>query len=123
MYTLGEASKKSGKAKSTISKAIADGKITATKLENGTYQIDPSELGRWLDTFSKKVFTIEHPKTETVTALERDIEHLKDKISMLTNSTEELRRERDDWKHQAKTLLLTDETKRKKRFWDFFSKS
>lgn len=45
MFTLGTAAKHVGKSKPTISKAIKDGKLSATKL-NGVYQIDPSELSR-----------------------------------------------------------------------------
>ncbi|MBM1558802.1 helix-turn-helix domain-containing protein, partial [Sulfitobacter mediterraneus] len=45
-YTLGEAAKATGKSKATISKAIKNGKISASKGENGAYKIDPSELFR-----------------------------------------------------------------------------
>ena len=45
MFTLGTAARHVGKSKPTISKAIKDGKLSATK-ENGVYQIDPSELLR-----------------------------------------------------------------------------
>jgi hypothetical protein len=45
MFTLGTAAKHVGKSKPTISKAIKDGKLSATKL-NGVYQIAPSELSR-----------------------------------------------------------------------------
>lgn len=46
MYTLGQAAKATGKAKSSISAAIKDGTISATKNENGSYTIDPAELHR-----------------------------------------------------------------------------
>jgi|TARA_R110000824_G_C14965926_1_gene652564 hypothetical protein len=45
MFTLGTAARHVGKSKPTISKAIKDGKLSATKV-NGVYQIDPSELSR-----------------------------------------------------------------------------
>ena len=45
MFTLGAAAKHVGKSKPTISKAIKDGTLSATKV-NGVYQIDPSELER-----------------------------------------------------------------------------
>ena len=45
MFTLGTAARHIGKSKPTISKAIKDGKLSATKV-NGVYQIDPSELSR-----------------------------------------------------------------------------
>jgi hypothetical protein len=46
MYTIGTAAKATGKAKSTISKAISSGMISATKNQDGSYSIDPAELHR-----------------------------------------------------------------------------
>ena len=46
VYTLGEASKATGRSKSTISKAIKSGRISAKKGETGAFAIDPSELHR-----------------------------------------------------------------------------
>lgn len=48
-YTLGEAAKASGFSKPTLSRAIKGGKLTAKRLEDGSYQIDPAELARWND--------------------------------------------------------------------------
>ncbi len=45
-YTLGEAAIACGKSKSTLSKAIKNGKISAKKNENGAFEIEPSELHR-----------------------------------------------------------------------------
>lgn len=45
-YTIGQAAKVTGKAKSTISKAIKKGRISATQNEGGNYDIDLSELHR-----------------------------------------------------------------------------
>jgi hypothetical protein len=45
-YTLNKAAKLSGRAKSTISKAIKDGRLSAEKSPSGGYQIDASELLR-----------------------------------------------------------------------------
>ena len=44
--TLGEAEKEVGVTKSTISRAIKDGRMSANRNENGHYQIDPAELFR-----------------------------------------------------------------------------
>lgn len=48
-YTLGEAAKAVGFSKPTLSRAIKNGKLSAKKLEDGSYQIDASELERWKD--------------------------------------------------------------------------
>lgn len=45
-YTLGTGAKATGKAKSTILRAIKNGTISALKTHNGSYEIDPSELHR-----------------------------------------------------------------------------
>ena len=46
-YTLSQAAKATGKDKSTISKAIKKGKISASRNEDRSYDIDPVELHRW----------------------------------------------------------------------------
>lgn len=48
-YTLGEAAKAVGFSKPTLSRAIKSGKLSAKRLDDGSYQIDPAELGRWKD--------------------------------------------------------------------------
>jgi excisionase family DNA binding protein len=42
MFTLGTAAKHVGKSKPTVSKAIKDGRLSATKV-NGIFQIEPSD--------------------------------------------------------------------------------
>lgn len=46
MYTIGTAATATGKAKSTISRDIKSGKISATLNPDGSYSIDPAELHR-----------------------------------------------------------------------------
>lgn len=45
-YSLSEAAKATGKNKTTIQRAIKSGKISASKGNSGSYQIEPSELHR-----------------------------------------------------------------------------
>ena len=45
-YTLGTAAKATGKSKSTLSRDIKSGKISAARSEDGSYEIDPAELHR-----------------------------------------------------------------------------
>jgi hypothetical protein len=55
MYlSLGQAAKETGMDKSTISRAIKSGKLSATRKENGGYEIDPAELFRVFAPASKK---------------------------------------------------------------------
>lgn len=48
--TLGQAAKHAGRAKGTLSKALTNGQISAEKDDKGRWQIDPSELQRWMNT-------------------------------------------------------------------------
>jgi hypothetical protein len=45
-YTLGEAAKAVGKSKTTLHRAIKSGKISASKADDGSYVIEPSEPPR-----------------------------------------------------------------------------
>jgi hypothetical protein len=45
-YSLTEAARASGKSKMTIQRAIKGGKISASRNEDGSYDIDPAELHR-----------------------------------------------------------------------------
>lgn len=45
-YSLSEAAKATGKNKTTIQRAIKSGKISASKGDIGSYEIDPAELHR-----------------------------------------------------------------------------
>ncbi len=45
-YSLSEAAKANGKNKTTVQRAIKNGKISASKGDSGSYEIEPSELHR-----------------------------------------------------------------------------
>lgn len=47
--TLGQAAKHAGRAKGTLSKALNNGQISGEKDAKGRWQIDPSELQRWME--------------------------------------------------------------------------
>ena len=46
-YTLGEAAKAAGFSKPTLSRAIKNGRLSADRLDDGSYRIDAAELERW----------------------------------------------------------------------------
>lgn len=48
-YTLGQAAKAAGVAKSTISRAIQNGDISNRGSVGNSYRIDPAELQRWIE--------------------------------------------------------------------------
>ena len=123
-YTLGEAAKATGKSKTTLHRAIKSGKISATKKNDNSYSIDPSELHRVFP-----LATLEH----TPEQLQRnDEEHqggtaatLRFQLETIENERErerqlmqetiaDLREDRDRWRQQATSLL---EDKRPKGFF------
>ena len=65
--SLGQAAKETGLDKSTISRAIKSGKLSATRKENGGYAIDPAELFRVFAPASKAT---EQPVLARDTALD-----------------------------------------------------
>ncbi len=46
MITLGEAARLTGLGKTTLARAIKAGRLSATRTDTGSYQIDPAELAR-----------------------------------------------------------------------------
>ena len=44
--TLGQAARQTGKSKSTLTRAIKSGRLSATRSDDGSYLIDPAELFR-----------------------------------------------------------------------------
>ena len=122
-YTLGEAAKATGKSKTTLHRAIKSGKISATRQDDNSYSIDPSELHRVFP-----LVTLEHIPEQL---LRNDAEHQSgtaEALRMQLETTErerererqlmqetiaDLREDRDRWRQQATSLL---EDKRPKGF-------
>lgn len=116
-YTLGTAAKATGKSKTTIQRAIAKGQISADKLKNGGYSIDPSELHRLFPMVSDETVSRDskvdtsRPQDETSTLRER----LAISEAMLAREREalaEMRQDRDAWKQQATALLAAPPKRR-----------
>jgi hypothetical protein len=128
MLTLGEASRVCGVPKSTLSRAIKSGRMSATRNDTGGYAIDPAELHRVYP--FRPADPAETPATGRATssavhhatpcdssdldratpsdyevalrlaAAEAEMRGLRDMV-------EELRRARDGWQAQAQRLALT----------------
>jgi hypothetical protein len=133
-YTIGQAAKLTGKAKSTLSRDVKDGRISAAKNEDGSYSIDASELQRvYGDELQRN--GCENTKSNSAQplnssdgtgGLQTEIERLRERLSLLdlerdrerrqlADQIEDLKQERrrwqqeaDSWRHQA-TALLTDQ--------------
>jgi excisionase family DNA binding protein len=88
-YTLQEASEATGLNRSTIFRAIRAGKISATRNEQGTWQIEPAELHRI------------YPPREVPDASTARTHHdaMADKmVQLLGRQLEDMRQERDAWR-------------------------
>jgi hypothetical protein len=142
MYTIGTAAKATGKSKSTISRDVDKGKISAVKNEDGSYSIDPAELHRVYppagssnglseDQSNDRQPGDASPRTGWV---ERELQHSRERLSLLEGErdrereqlleqiddlrrrldrTEEERRDKD----RQLTALLTDQRQRRYLRW------
>ena len=104
MYTLGQASRTSGKAKSTLSRDIKIGKLSAARQENGQLLIDPAELARVYKSNGSNTHQKNEPVPLGETLFERLLAEKDARIAALEADKEDLRRRLD----QA-TALLTDQ--------------
>lgn len=122
-YTLGQAAKATGKSKPTISRAIKNGKISASKGDDGAYTIDPAELHRVfppLPAASNDTSTGETAEPATSdTALQQEIEHLRKLVEDREATISDLKEDRDQWRGQANkvTALIEDHTAKPKGLW------
>jgi excisionase family DNA binding protein len=102
MLTLGQAARHCGVSKGTISKAIASGKLSATRREDGSWAIDGAELARYLDVnghrFRTETGSGEQP--ETIAELRARADLAEQRLGDLKAMLEDMRRQRDDLERQ-----------------------
>ena len=116
--TLGQAAKETGVSKSTLSKAVKSGRISADRQADGSLSIDVSELFR---VYPKQPLpetpsrTDGHPKeTEDNNGLSAELQMLRERLSEKDSTIADLRGERDRLlavvEEQARSVrLLTDQ--------------
>jgi hypothetical protein len=119
--TLGQAAKETGKSKSVISSAIKSGRLSASRSDTGSWQIDPAELFR---VFSKQ--NAQNPEkeqnrtpenTQQNMLLEREIEFLHERLREKDGVIDDLRQDRDHWRQQATALLTDGRSHERPGFW------
>ncbi len=123
VLTLGQAAKLAGTSKTTLTRAIRAGRLSATRRDDGGYAIDPAELCR--------VYTVTPTTPETGAATGRVVHQatpagdptvtarlaaLDAEVRGLRDLLTEVRQSRDSWQQQAEraTLALTDQ---RPTFW------
>ena len=116
MITLGEAARLTGLGKTTLARAIKAGRLSATRTDIGTYQIDPAELGRvypfpapseaagGTGEATPDADTDETPGATA--ALEAQIAGLREVGQLLRAQLYDVRDDRERWRSQAERLAL-----------------
>ena len=123
--TLSQAAKHVGINKATLP-VYQTGKISATKQEDGSYHIDPSELDRLRELMgadTRNVTPSIQPASTGEIALLRELLAEKDRTMAEKDRTiQDLLQERDEWREQCKKqlVLLPPGTPQKKRWWRFW---
>ena len=110
-YTAGKAAEAAGVAKSTITKAISNGKLSAIK-NNGAWEIDAAELHRVFP--PKRSETVAIEQTATPAENSQEIEFLKKQLEAAQEQIDDIKKDRDAWRNQANTLLITNQGDKKK---------
>lgn len=121
-YTLGTAAKATGKAKTTIQRAIAKGRVSAERREDGGYSIDPSELHRVFPRLGGETVRRDSEMDDTrphdaTPELRARIEALEAMLDRERAALDEVRVDRDAWRQQATTLLAAPAKPPKKQSW------
>ena len=120
-HTAGTAAKAVGKTKSTITKAIASGKLSAIKNDNGAWEIDTSELYRVYP--PTLIETVEIEQNDTLKEMDgnsKEIEALERLLKAAEEQIYDLKADRDEWRKQANQLLLTNTSTPRKRIFGIF---
>lgn len=115
--TLSQAAKVTSKSKSTLNRAIKSGRLSATRNEDGTFSIDPSELARAFPQNATEREPLraterpeERPGTEDfskIAMLEQLLEKEREALAREREVSADLKEDRDRWRAQA-TGLLSD---------------
>lgn len=126
MLTMGQAAKEAGTSKATISRAIASGRLSATRNDKGGWDIQPAELFR---VFPRNTATgsgngdVKQTATpvamaDETPALQAAIEGLKAQLALIREQLDDVKGQRDSWQKQAENAqrLLVDARPRRGLF-------
>jgi hypothetical protein len=133
MLTLGQAAKEVGRSKTALTNAIRSGRLSAARLNNGSYSIDPAELFRVYSpvdtTVNSKPMHISthyinpngHIENELLRDLIEQVKSERDDLRKRLNDTE-ASRQRMELELQRLTLLLTHQSTPNKKTNILFNK-
>lgn len=120
MYlTLGQAARKTGKSKATISKYIRSGKLSYISKDSTGYKLDPAEVFRVFAPINVDTERSLTPIVNTVQTLE--VELLREMLERERQIVDYLRNKLDQAERDRAELSLRLENKpKKKKFFNFF---
>jgi len=104
--TLGQAARLTGRGKTTLARAIASGRLSATKSDTGVYLIEPAELARCYP-----LKAIAEPAGATVAATgdvvpRETLDAIRGTVTALLAEIADLKEQRAAWQAQAERLAL-----------------
>ncbi len=112
-FTLSQAAKETGKSKSVISKSLSNGTLSYVEKNDSGYKIDPAELFRVYPKKNERTLserkqrTAKNPNENSM--LQRENEILLERLREKDELIDDLKTDRNHWRHQA-TNLLTDQS-------------
>jgi len=113
------AAKAVGKSVPTITRAIKSGRLSATKLDGGGYEIDPAELFRVWPAVTRNPDTqrnmLDDVTPNETRALEVELKAKDQEIALLRSQLDDTRQDRDEWRKQAQQLALVDHSQENAR--------
>ena len=107
-FTLQGAADATGKAKTTIQRAIKSGKLSAKRNENGSYAIDAAELSRVYvlrDTGSDTAAMERQAIAYDAETLRAQVELLQIQVEMMRETTQDLRVRLDNAEQERRQLM------------------
>jgi hypothetical protein len=130
-YTLGQAAKAAGISKTSLHRAIQKGRVSASKSESGSYEIEPSELHRVYPPVPAEECSANPEMGQDGTGgtagetpvLRREVELLRERVADKESVIEDLRARLDQSEQERRekdrqlTALLTDQRQPKRRRW------
>lgn len=102
MISIAEAANRTKVSKSTLLRAIKNGKLSAVKNDNGGFEIDPSELHR--------VYPKSHDAAPTQQMAQHDAS-TDALVRQMQIMIDQLKEDRDAWRDQAQRLALAGPAK------------
>lgn len=125
--SLRQAAQQAGVSKSTISRAIQKGRLSATRNDQGGFDIDASELHRVYGDRpaqqSDNGAMGQGAPAGDAPALQAQIDGLKAQLDLMRETLDDLKSQRDGWQRQAETAQRQISDMRPRRGWFGFGRT